>query len=249
MGIEGGPSLAPEGGPLPAAQTFEQIRARLAGLPSYRYLKRRTPQSVALQVVHRSGELCEAFQWKAELSCDLKELSQGERDAAVKAVGRVMVSLIVFAGRCQRVEGSLYVEMHEVLVLYTSTSALHPVCSVDGAPFFSRSTAELPIKLLLNAFADRCAIDLPRAIAAKMDLNERKYPANLVRGKSGKYTVYSDQTGVHKHTQETEMRRARPADVWIEVRAADGDSILRMQGDARAKELMLWGGCRPQSSS
>ena len=37
---------------------------------------------------------------------------------------------------------------------------------------------------------DRCDIDLPQAVLRKLKLNEKKYPAEKVRGSSKKYNEY-----------------------------------------------------------
>jgi NTP pyrophosphatase (non-canonical NTP hydrolase) len=44
-------------------------------------------------------------------------------------------------------------------------------------------------------------IDLSSSILKKMDLNARKYPVHLCKGKSGKYTKYSSHTGITQHNQ------------------------------------------------
>lgn len=46
--------------------------------------------------------------------------------------------------------------------------------------------------------AETCHMDLGDCILKKMLLNSKKYPVELVKGKSGKYTAYSDQTGITK---------------------------------------------------
>ncbi|KAL7514655.1 hypothetical protein ACHAXN_012447 [Cyclotella atomus] len=43
-----------------------------------------------------------------------------------------------------------------------------------------------------------CGIDLRLSVLSKMELNGRKYPVELCKGKSGKYTKYSQQTGITK---------------------------------------------------
>lgn len=40
------------------------------------------------------------------------------------------------------------------------------------------------------SFLDRCDIDLPSAAIRKFGMNEKKYPAEKVRGSSKKYTEY-----------------------------------------------------------
>ena len=44
--------------------------------------------------------------------------------------------------------------------------------------------------MYLVRLADQLGIDLWQAIAQKTQLNEAKYPAELVRGKADKYTAY-----------------------------------------------------------
>lgn len=46
------------------------------------------------------------------------------------------------------------------------------------------------VLLYLIRLADRCGVDLGAAARRKMDKNRRKYPADLVRGSSAKYTAY-----------------------------------------------------------
>lgn len=48
-----------------------------------------------------------------------------------------------------------------------------------------------------------CKVDFRRSILKKIDLNGRKYPVELCKGKSGKYTKYSSQTGITKTNQST----------------------------------------------
>lgn len=43
-----------------------------------------------------------------------------------------------------------------------------------------------------------CSLDLRSSVLKKMMLNERKYPVELCKGKAGKYTQYSESTGITK---------------------------------------------------
>jgi dCTP diphosphatase len=45
---------------------------------------------------------------------------------------------------------------------------------------------------------EACEMEIGVCILKKMKLNEKKYPVELVKGRSGKYTSYSDQTGITK---------------------------------------------------
>mmetsp|Transcript_12489 Transcript_12489/g.26584 ORF Transcript_12489/g.26584 Transcript_12489/m.26584 type:complete len:341 (+) Transcript_12489:63-1085(+) len=67
----------------------------------------------------------------------------------------------------------------------------------DNSPEKERVAAQLGrVFLQLFAVAAACRIDLRTAILKKVELNGRKYPVDLCKGKSGKYTNYSDQTGI-----------------------------------------------------
>jgi len=50
--------------------------------------------------------------------------------------------------------------------------------------------------LQLFTIARVCGIDLCTSILKKVELNGRKYPVELCKGKSGKYTSYSKHTGI-----------------------------------------------------
>ena len=43
--------------------------------------------------------------------------------------------------------------------------------------------------------ADRCGVDLEAAVAAKLAKNKAKYPAELCKGSSAKYTAYASADG------------------------------------------------------
>jgi dCTP diphosphatase len=46
------------------------------------------------------------------------------------------------------------------------------------------------VMIYLTELADELGIDLLEAAKAKVEINTRKYPANLVKGKATKYTEY-----------------------------------------------------------
>ena len=48
------------------------------------------------------------------------------------------------------------------------------------------------IQIYLIRLADKLGIDVEKAVNAKIKLNEKKYPANRVRGKSAKYDEYDE---------------------------------------------------------
>lgn len=56
--------------------------------------------------------------------------------------------------------------------------------------------------LYLVRLSEQCSVDLPNAVLEKIALNERKYPAELVRGSSKKYSEYPDGTKLAKPQDE-----------------------------------------------
>ncbi len=46
------------------------------------------------------------------------------------------------------------------------------------------------VMIYLTELADKLEVDLVEAAKVKLEINERKYPADLVRGKASKYTEY-----------------------------------------------------------
>jgi NTP pyrophosphatase (non-canonical NTP hydrolase) len=48
--------------------------------------------------------------------------------------------------------------------------------------------------------ANSCNIDLGNACISKIELNNQKYPPKLCKGRAGKYTEYSKETGIGKET-------------------------------------------------
>ena len=53
------------------------------------------------------------------------------------------------------------------------------------------------VLIYLVRLADKCHIDLPKETVEKIALNNKKYPAELVRGSSKKYTEYKS---IHNST-------------------------------------------------
>jgi len=48
------------------------------------------------------------------------------------------------------------------------------------------------VLVYLVRLAEKCHVDLPREVVAKIAVNSKKYPAHLVKGSSKKYTEYKD---------------------------------------------------------
>jgi dCTP diphosphatase len=49
------------------------------------------------------------------------------------------------------------------------------------------------VQIYLVRLADKLGVDLDAAVRTKLELNRRKYPADVVRGKAAKYTAYRDE--------------------------------------------------------
>ena len=48
------------------------------------------------------------------------------------------------------------------------------------------------IQIYLIRLADKLGVDMEKAVNAKIELNEKKYPADKVRGSAAKYSDYDD---------------------------------------------------------
>ncbi|XP_015762459.1 PREDICTED: dCTP pyrophosphatase 1-like [Acropora digitifera] len=48
------------------------------------------------------------------------------------------------------------------------------------------------VLIYLVRLAEKCRVDLPKEVVAKMALNTMKYPAHIVKGSSKKYTEYKE---------------------------------------------------------
>ena len=80
---------------------------------------------------------------------------------------------------------------------WSSSSVSSSVSSAKDEIYNSIGMVFWSLLLLSNI----CKIDLRESILKKMELNARKYPASMCKGRSGKYTEYSDETGITKLNQ------------------------------------------------
>lgn len=68
----------------------------------------------------------------------------------------------------------------------------------EGLPDWSEAEREQlahelsDVLIYLVELAEKCRVDLPRAVLRKMALNRLKYPASKVHGSAKKYTEYTD---------------------------------------------------------
>ena len=82
-------------------------------------------------------------------------------------------------------------EVGELCELFQWTSDANPPTSWPEAKRQNLREELADVATYLVRLADKCDVDLPAAIAGKLQKNARKYPASLVRGSSKKYTEYS----------------------------------------------------------
>ncbi|XP_071988127.1 dCTP pyrophosphatase 1 [Engystomops pustulosus] len=54
------------------------------------------------------------------------------------------------------------------------------------------------VLIYLLELAEKCHVDLPRAVLTKMELNAKKYPVERVQGSAKKYTEYSQVDPANK---------------------------------------------------
>lgn len=86
-------------------------------------------------------------------------------------------------------DGPTYARVHPS----SKSSPTSVVALVDDSSI-AKATGEAFAQLLTLATA--LHLDLRTCILKKIDLNAKKYPVELCRGKSGKYTEYSKHTGI-----------------------------------------------------
>lgn len=53
------------------------------------------------------------------------------------------------------------------------------------------------VLVYLVRLAEKCHVDLPKEVVAKIALNDKKYPADLVKGSSKKYTEYKEMNSLN----------------------------------------------------
>ena len=65
---------------------------------------------------------------------------------------------------------------------------------VDWSPKEKQHLAQelSDVLVYLVRLAEKCQVDLPKEVVAKIALNSKKYPAHLVKGCSKKYTEYKE---------------------------------------------------------
>ena len=107
----------------------------------------------------------------------------------------------------------IFVLMQKVGQLSTSFLANAPLDKPSSTDLKSsdpdwkapEETCEIMGSVLLNlAICASCSgLDLRTCILKKMALNAKKYPAELCKGKAGKYTSYSNATGITKTTGQS----------------------------------------------
>lgn len=84
---------------------------------------------------------------------------------------------------------ALSVEVSE-LVEHFQWLTQHQSASLDEATLDTVSTEIADIQIYLLRLAGKLGIDIEAAVHSKMRENQRKYPAERVRGSAAKYTAY-----------------------------------------------------------
>lgn len=86
----------------------------------------------------------------------------------------------------------------------TSATPHPPSSSYWSTPSIHRDNIHVAIaKIFWNLLeiSKTANVNLSSSILKKMDLNARKYPVHLCKGSSGKYTKYSNHTGITENNQ------------------------------------------------
>ena len=87
---------------------------------------------------------------------------------------------------------ALSVEVTELLEIFQWKDTGEELSSEEKQAL-AREIGDVFIYLL--ELADKFEIDVVQAAEEKLVLNEKKYPVELVRGKSDKYTMYEKESG------------------------------------------------------
>ena len=96
--------------------------------------------------------------------------------------------------------------------------------SADDHPFWTEQSNEKDeiakqmgrVFASLFTIAKDLQISMVDVINRKIELNARKYPVDLCKGKAGKYTKYSEQTGITATNQVTTPTKRKDSDETIE---------------------------------
>lgn len=96
--------------------------------------------------------------------------------------------------------------------------------SPDDHPFWTEKSKEKDeignqmgrVFMSLFTIAANLSINMVDIINRKIELNARKYPVDLCKGKAGKYTKYSDQTGITATNQVTTPTKRKDSDETVE---------------------------------
>jgi len=116
----------------------------------------------------------------------------------------------------------------------------------EGRQLIVKCMGQLLTAIILAA--ETCKMELGDCILKKMQLNNKKYPVDLVKGKSGKYTSYSDHTGITKtegqSTREVEVNEfgiQTVEDITCRIRAFATDRLWSRYHTPRSLVLAIMG--------
>jgi NTP pyrophosphatase (non-canonical NTP hydrolase) len=86
---------------------------------------------------------------------------------------------------------AIAIEAAELMELFLWKTPSEVELTVQAADSRHRIAEELAdVLILCLSLANRLDIDVATAVSSKVQANEAKYPADLVRGKADKYTTY-----------------------------------------------------------
>lgn len=77
-----------------------------------------------------------------------------------------------------------------LLYLNHNSSCVYTDWSAEEKHHLGQELSDVLIYLV--RLAEKCHVDLPKEVVAKIALNTKKYPAHVVKGSSKKYTEYKE---------------------------------------------------------
>ena len=151
-----------------APTTLQMLREMQASFAAARdWDQFHTPRNLLIALVGEVGEVGEIFQWKGEVERGLPQFSAEEKAHVAEELSDVRLT-----------------DPHQHPKNPSPALVLLVCCLLRllGAQ----------VLLYLVRLADVCDVDLGAAVLAKLEKNGAKYPADLVRGSSAKYTEYKN---------------------------------------------------------
>ncbi|GAB0489333.1 hypothetical protein MMPV_000551 [Pyropia vietnamensis] len=209
------PSGWPEAGPY---ATLEDIRARQAAFAAARdWTPFHTPRNLVLALVGEVCELSECFQWKGDWGGRLRRGGEGVGGSRSATGGTDCAA--GDTGASGNTSPSL-----------PSSSALGPDWSAEEVTHLGEELAD--VALYLIRLADICGVDLPSAIARKVELNGVKYPPGRARARAAKYTTLAAEAAAEAAAGTPTIGSAAAAAAVV------GESLPVVQGEGGGEQLL-----------